>query len=79
MYDYSDAYIVVRGRITIEGSDNAKEINNKLIFKDNAPLRSSILKINNLFIGNAEDLDIVMRMCNRLKYSDNYSLASRSF
>ena len=78
MYDYSDAYIVVRGRITIEGSDNAKEINNKLIFKDNAPLRSSILKINNLFIGNAEDLDIAMPMYNRLEYSDNYSLASQS-
>ena len=68
----------MRGRITIEGTDNAKEINNKLIFKNNALLRSSILKINNLFIGNAEDLDIAMRMYNRLEYSGNYFLESRS-
>ena len=35
-------------------------------FKNNAPFRLSIIKINNTFIDNAEDLDIVMQMNNKL-------------
>ena len=35
--------------------------------------RSCISKGNNTFIGNAEDLDIVMPMYNLLEYSNNYS------
>ena len=31
-----------------------------------------LLKINNTFIDNAEDLDIVMSMYNLLEYIDNY-------
>ena len=31
-------------------------------------------KINNTFIGNAEDLDIVVSMYNLLEYSGNYSM-----
>ena len=50
----------------------------KLTFKNNAPFRSCISKINNTFIDSAEDLDIVMPMYNLLEYSDNYSMASRS-
>ena len=37
-----------------------------------------IIKINNTFSGNAEDLDIVLPMYNLLEYSDNYSMISRS-
>ena len=33
-------------------------------------------KINNAFVDNAEDLDIIMPMCNLLEYSDNYSMTS---
>ena len=33
-------------------------------------------KINNTFINNAEDLDIVMPINSLLKYSDNYSMTS---
>ena len=36
MSDYSDAYIVVKMAITVERDDNAKKINNKLTFKNNA-------------------------------------------
>ena len=50
----------------------------KLTFKNNAPFRSCISKINNTFIDSAEDLDIVMPMYNLLEYSDNYSMALRS-
>ena len=37
---------------------------------------SCISKINNTFINNAEDLDIVMPINSLLKYSDNYSMTS---
>ena len=52
-YDYSDAYIVVKGAITVEEDNNPKMINKKLTLKNNAPFRSSISKINNTFIDNA--------------------------
>ena len=38
--------------------------------------RSCISKINNTFINNPEDLDIVMPINSLLKYSDNYSMTS---
>ena len=34
--------------------------------------------MNNTFIENAEDLDILMSMYNLLEYSDNYSMPSGS-
>ena len=71
--DYSDAYVVLKGR-TVEGYDVAKKRNKNLTFKNNAPFRSCISKINSTFIDNAEDLDIVMPIYNLLEYSDNYSM-----
>ena len=47
-------------------------------FKNNAPFRLCISKINSRLIDNAEDLDIVMPMYNLLEYSDNHSMASRT-
>ena len=49
-----------------------------LTFKNDAPFQSCILKINNTFTDNAEDLHIVMPMYNLLEYSDNYSMTSGS-
>ena len=77
--DYSDAYIVVKGIINVTGTNANNRRNKKLTFKNNAPFRSCISKINNAFIDNAEDLDIVMPMYNLLEYSGNYSKASASF
>ena len=68
--DYSDAYIVLKGTITVEGDDHDKKRNKKLTFKNNAPFRSCISKTNNTFIDNAEDLDIVMPMYKLLKDHD---------
>ena len=76
--DYSDAYIVVKGSITVEGYSDAKTRNKKLTFKNNAPFRSCMSKINNTFLQNVEDLDILMLMYNLLEYSDNYSMTSGS-
>ena len=42
LYDYSEAYIVVKGKITVEEDNDYKTRNKKLIFKNNAPLRSCI-------------------------------------
>ena len=69
--DYSDAYIVVKWRITVTDPNNAN-YDKKLTFKNNAPFTSCISKINNTLIDNAEDLDIVIPMYNLLEYSKNY-------
>ena len=69
--DFSDVYIVVKGDITITEPDNAKR-NKSVAFENNAPFINSILKINGVEIDNAEDLDVVMPMCNLLEYSKNY-------
>ena len=65
--DYSNMYIVVRGRISVTGTDNANRRDKNLTFKNNAPFRSCISKINNTFIDHAEDLHIVMPMYNLLE------------
>ena len=70
--DYSDAYIVVKGDITLEGDNDANKRNKNLAFKDNAPFINSISKINGVKIYNAEDLDVVMPMYNLLEYCKNY-------
>ena len=64
--------------ITFEGTSANNRINKEPAFKNNAPFRSCISKINNIFIDNAEDLDIVLPMCNLLEYSDNFSMTSGS-
>ena len=75
--DYSDAYILVKGTITVNGVVNGVENeilrrNRPLILKNNAPFVSCMTKINNEFIEDADDLDIVMPMYNLLEYSKNY-------
>ena len=57
--DYSDAYIVVKGNITVTNPDN-DAYDKKLAFKNNAPFTSCISKINNTLIDNVEDLNVVM-------------------
>ena len=57
--DYSDAYIFVKGIITVSANIRDKR-NRPLAFKNNAPFISCISKINGVLIENAEDLDIVM-------------------
>ena len=75
---YSNAYIAVKGRISVGGTNNANARNKKLTFKNNPPFRSCILKINNTYIDNKEDLDIVIPVYNLLEYSENYSKTSGS-
>ena len=44
LYDYSNAYIFVKGIITVTSTNNADRRNKKLILKNNSPFRSCISK-----------------------------------
>ena len=70
--DYSDAYIVVKGDITLEGDNDANKRNKNLAFKNNAPFINCISKFNGIKIDNADDLDVVMPIYNLLEYGKNY-------
>ena len=80
--DYSDAYILVKGKITIigRGADaaarQADERDKGVAFKNCAPFTNCISEINNTQIDKAKDIDIVMPMCNLIEYSDNYGKTS---
>ena len=63
--DYSDAYIIVKGTVTVVRPNNAKR-NKAVTFKNNAPFINCICKINGVQIDNAEDLDVVMPCINYL-------------
>ena len=80
--DYSDAYILVKGTITVNNTAaadaDANNTNKKVIFKNCASFTNCISEINNTQIGNAKDLDIVMPMYNLIEYGDNYSKTSGS-
>ena len=77
--DYCDAYVLVKGTITVTApgvNNDANNIRDKrnrpLILKNNAPFVSCITRINGELIEDADDLDTVMPMHNLLEYSKNY-------
>ena len=74
--DFSGAYIVVKGTISVVRPNNAKR-NRSVGFKNNAPFINCISKINSVKIDNAEDIDVVMPMYNLLGYSKNYKKNNR--
>ena len=81
--DYSDAYILVKGMITINGGADAAarqadERDKGVSFKNCAPFINCISEINNTQIGNAKYIDIVMPTYKLIEYSDNYAKTSGS-
>ena len=77
--DYSDAYLLVKGTITVTApgvnnvANNIRDKRNRpVILKNNAPFVSCITRINGELIEDADDLDIVIPMYNLLEYSKNY-------
>ena len=80
--DYSDAYILVKGTISVNNTAaEGAAVNNtdkKVIFKNCAPFTNCISEINNTQIDNAKDIDIVMSMYNLIEYSDNYAKTTES-
>ena len=82
--DYADAYILVKGTITVTGAGNddaAKwldERNKGVTFKNCASFTNCKSRINNAYLDNAKDIDIVMPMYILIECSDNYSKTSGS-
>ena len=80
--DYSDAYIPVKGTISVNNTAAAgAAVNNddkKVIFKNCAPFTNCISEISNTQVDNAKDIDIVIPMYNLIEYSDNYAKKSGS-
>ena len=82
--DYADAYILVKGNITITGAGNndaikrADERGRGVTYKNCAPFTKCTSRINNTDIDNAQDIDIIMPMYNLIEYSDNHSKTSVS-
>ena len=66
--DWNDAYIMVKGNITIAGDRRAE-----VPFKNCAPFIKCISKIDGTTKDDAEYLDLVISMYNLLEYDLNYS------
>ena len=75
--DYSDAYILVKGTITITGAGAdaaARQVDERdkaVTFKNCAPFINCISEINSTQVDNAKDINIIKPMYNIIEYSDN--------
>ena len=66
--DYSDAFILVTGNITVATNNNTD-----VAFKNCALFSTCTTKTNDVFVDEANHIYIAMPMYNLIKYSDNYS------
>ena len=69
---YNEAYVLVKGIVTVIGKIIKTEKNRDIVLKNNAPFISCISKINGALIENAEDLDVLISLYNLFRYSKNY-------
>ena len=80
LYDYSDAYILVKGNTSVNNTAGAGATANntdkKVSITNYAQFTRCIRKINSTQTDNAEYIDIVMPMYNLIEYTDNYSKTS---
>ena len=69
--DYSDAYVLVKGPITVANTatanTDANNTNKKVIFKNCAPFTRCISRINDPQIDDAQYIDLVMPMYNLIE------------
>ena len=72
--DHSDAYILVKGNITVNNKAAhgaaANNTSKKLAFKNCAPFTNCTSEMNNTQVDRAQEIDIVMPMYNLIEYSD---------
>ena len=68
LFDYSDAFILVTGSITVADNHN----------KNCAPFSTCTTKINDTFVDEANHIYIAMPIYNLIQYNDNYSDTSGS-
>ena len=71
--DYSDAFILVTGNITVAANNDTD-----VAFKNCAPFSTCTTKINDVFVDEANHIYIAMPMYNLIEYNDNYSDTSGS-
>ena len=82
--DYSDAYILVTGNITVkrrnaaDTADIALGAITQVAFKNCAPFKKCKTEINETFVDETAFINITMPMYNLTEYSDNYSDTSGS-
>ena len=74
--DYSDAYILVKGTMTVPNmaaaAAAANNANEKVIFKNCAPFTDCKSETNNVQVDNAKDVDVPIPIYNLTDCSDNY-------
>ena len=74
--DYRDAYILVKGTITVpntaDAGQPAKNNGIEVLFKNYASLTDCISEIDNIKIDNTKTIDVVVSIYNLIEYSDNY-------
>ena len=82
--DYSDAYILFTGNISVK-KRNAPDTANialgaiaQVVYKNCAPFEKCRTEINENFVDETDFINITMPMYNLIEYSDNYSDTSRS-
>ena len=71
--DYSDAFILVTGDITVAANNNID-----VVFKNCASFSTCKTENNDVFVDEAKHTYIAMPMYNLIEYSDNYSGTLRS-
>ena len=77
--DYSGAYILVTGNITVkrrnaaDTDDIALNAATQIAFKNCAPFKDCRTEISYVFVDYADFINITMPMYNLIEYSDNYS------
>ena len=80
LYDYSDAYVLIKGVITAISTATQVQPNNganrKVIFNNCVPFTDCISRINNTQVDDVHNIDVVMSMYNLVEYSDHYSKTS---
>ena len=78
--DYSDAYIHVKGPITVPNTTaqgvNLNNMNKKVTFKNYASFINCISEVDNTQVDDAHDIDVVMPMYSLIEYSVTYSKTS---
>ena len=82
--DYSDAYILATGNISVkrrnaaDTADIALGAITQVIFKNCSPFKKCRTEINETFVDETGFINIKMPMYNLIEYSDNYSDTSES-
>ena len=66
--DYSDAFILVEGNITVAANNDTD-----VAFKNFAPFPTCRTEIDDIFVDEENHIYIAMPMYNLIEYSDNYS------